>query len=281
MIATLLALATIQTVKLEPVLGGIGEAIVGIRVHPEQKLGLYMRRSMINARFDQSIRQAANDPWIRVGDTRTSVREVALDGNNCLLLESTGTREILSHNPMEGERHPRVVRKISRTRKVWVAEDGTIVKTHFEQTLPEAFTVEMLYGEGFIIVHKTTNGKRESAQVELNIDLTQFENEFLPMAWNKKVFKEKKSFVMLDPFGGTIRQMEAKVYGPFQALEGTDPVNGYRVDVTEGKATSNVWVTNDGRLLQYDMASGDRLIVEPKVGEPGMTKVKVGRGSGK
>lgn len=280
MIATLLVLATIQTTKMEPVLGGIGEAIFGIRVHPEQKLGLYMRRSMINARLDQAIRQAANDPYIRVGETRTSVREVSLDGDPCLLLESSATREILSHNPMEGERHPRVVRKISRTRKVWVADDGSIVKTVYEQVLPDAFTVEMLYGEGFIIVKKSTNGKKESAQVELNLDLKQFENEFLPMAWNKKVFKEKKPFIMLDPFGGTIRSIEAKVYGPFQGLEGTEPISGYRVDVTEGKATATAWVTNDGRLLQYDMSSGDRLIVEPAVGEPGVSKVKMGRSGG-
>ncbi len=278
MIATLLVLTTLQTIKLEPVLGGIGEAIFGIRPHAEQKQGLYMRRSMINARLDQAVRQAASDPWIRVGETRTSVKEVVLEGTNCLVLESHATREILSHNPMQGERHPRVVRKIVRSRKIWVADDGAIVKTVFEQTQPETFTVEMLYGDGFIVVHKTKDGKKESAQIEINIDQRQFENEFLPMAWQKKVFKEKKSFITLDPFGGTVRTLEAKVYGPYQGLEGGAPVSGYRVDVTENKGTSIAWVTDDGRLLQYDLANGDRLIVEPPVGEPGITKVKLGRG---
>ncbi len=281
MIATLLVLATLQTTKLEPVLGGIGEAIVGIRPHPEQKLGLYMRRSMINARLDQRIRQAANDPWIRVGETRTSVVETQLQGISCLLLESTATREILSHNPMEGELHPRVVRKLSRNRKVWVSDEGTILKTLYEQTLPEAFTVEMVFGEGYLSVHKTVDGKRESARIEITIDPLQFENEFLTMVWNKRVFKESKSFAMLDPFGGTIRTMEAKVYASFEGLEGTDRISGYRVDLKEGKGTSTVWVGDDGRLLQYDMANGDRLIVEPKVGEPGVTKVKLGRSGGR
>lgn len=276
MITTLLVLATLQTAKMEPILGGIGEAIVGIRPHPEQKLGLYMRRSMINARLDQAVRQAANDPWIRVGETRTKVEETNLQGISCLLLESHATREVLSHNPMEGERHPRVVRKIVRSRKVWVSDEGDILKTLYEQTLPEAFIVEMIFGEGYLSVHKTVDGKRESARIEITIDPLQFENEFLTMVWNRRVFKESKSFAMLDPFGGTIRTMEAKVYAPFEGLEGTDRISGYRVDVKEGKGTSNAWVTHDGRLLQVDLASGDRLIVEPKVGEPGVTKVKLG-----
>ena len=65
-----------------------------------------------------------------------------------------------------------------------------------------------------------------------------------------------------------------------EALEGQDRVSGYRVEVREGKdkVPSTVWVTNDGRLLQLDLANGERLIVEPKVGEPGLTKVKMGGG---
>lgn len=176
--------------------------------------------------------------------------------------------------------HPRVVRKIARNRKVWVADDGSILKTLYEQTLPEAFTVEMIFGEGVLAVHKTTDGKRQSAEVQITIDPLQFENEFLTMVWSKRVFKESKSFAMLDPFGGTIRTMQAKIYAPFEGLEGPDRVSGYRVDITEGKGTSTAWVTHDGRLLQYDLAGGDRLIVEPKVGEAGITKVKLGRPGG-
>jgi hypothetical protein len=280
MLGTLIAATLLQTSKMEPVMGGMGEVVSGIRAHPEQKLGLYMRRSQINARLDARVRQAANDPWIRVGETRTSVRDVVLEGTPCLLLESTTTREILSHNPMEGELHPRVVRKIARTRQVWVAEDGAILKTQYSQTLPEPFTVDMLFGNGIVVVHKTKDSKKESAQIDLTIDRNQFENEFQTMAWGKQIFQKSKSFALLDPFGSGIRTFEAKMYGTFEALEGQDRVSGYRVEVREGKdkGPTTVWVTNDGRLLQLDLANGERLIVEPKVGEPGLTKVKLGGG---
>lgn len=268
-----------QTLKLEPVLGGIGEAVAGIRAHPEQKLGLYMRRSMINAYFAQRVRQSANDPWIRVGETRTSVKDVNLDGFPCLLLDSWASREILSHNPMEGEIHPRVVRKIVRTRKVWVAEDGSILKTQFGQTSPETFTIDVLFGDGVLYVHKTKDGKKESAQVDVTIDPVQFENEFLTMAWSGKTFKDAKTFATLDPFAGTVKIFEAKLYGSFKGLEGTAPISGVRVDVKQGKESSVVWVGTDGRLFQYDLANGDRLIVEPSVGEPGIQKVKFGGGT--
>jgi len=236
-----------------------------------------MRRSQINALLDQRYRQAANDPWIRVGETRTSVKDVKLESLPCLLLESTATREVLANNPIEGQTLPTVVRKIVRTKKIWVAEDGSIVKTFFEQTQPEAFTVEMIFGQGVIIVHKTKDGKRESGQIELTIDPDQFENEYLSMAWGGKVFKDAKTFATLDPFAGGVRTFAARMYGPFAALEGKDRVNGVRVEVKEGKAVSTAWVTNDGRLLQYDLASGERLIVEPKDGAAGVDK---GRGGG-
>ena len=280
MLLTIIALATLQTTRFEPVLGGFGEAVVGIRPHAEQTLGLYMRRSQINAYLDQRVRQAANDPWIRVGETRTSVKEVKLDGFPCLMLESVATREVLSHNPMEGERHPRVVRKISRTRRVWVSDDGSILKTVFEQSRPESFTVEMLFGNGVLVVHKTQDGKRQSAQIEITLDPAQFENEFQTMAWGKEVFRKSKDFATLDPFAGNVRALQSRYYGSFEGLEGTTRVSGYRVDVRDpkDKYASTVWVTQDGRLLQVDLANGERLIVEPKIGEPGLTKVKLGGG---
>jgi len=280
MLATLIALAVTQTIKLEPVLGGIGEAVVGIRPHPEQVLGHYMRRSQINAYMDQRVRQAANDPWIRVGELRTKVTESSISGISCLLLESTASREILSHNPLEGERFPRVVRKIVRTRQVWVADDGSILKTHYTQSQPESFTVDVLFGEGIVYVNKNKDGKQEKGQVELTVDRTQFENEFLSMAWGKQIFKKSKSFAFLDPFVGGIRTFEANFYSTFEGLEGTDRISGFRVEVREGKdkVPSTVWVTRDGRLVQVDLANGERLIVEPKVGEPGITKVKMGGG---
>lgn len=276
MIATLLALATLQTTKFEPVFGGIAEAIVGIRPHPEQRLILYMRRSQINAYFVQKVRQSANDPWIRVGETRTAVKEVQLEGFPCLLLESHATRDVLANNPMEGEIHPQVVRKIARTRRVWVAEDGSILKTEFAQSQPESFSIDILYGDGVIDVHKIKDGKKESAQVEVSVDPTQFESEFLSMAWGKQIFKQTKRFASLDPFSGNLRKFEAKMYGPFAAMDGKERVNGYRVDVKEGTGTSIAWVTQDGRLLQLDLANGERLMVEPKEGDNGTSNFKIG-----
>ena len=280
MLATLIALAVTQTIKMEPVLGGIGEAVVGMRPHPVHALGLYMRRSQINAYFDPRVRQAANDPWIRVGETRTSVREVQLTGIPCLLLESVATRDILSQNPMEGERFPRVVRKIARTRRVWIADDGSVLKTEYSQTQPDQFTVEVIFGSGMVYVHKSREGKKESAQIELTLDRAQFDNEFLSMAWGKQIFKQTKSFALIDPFVVGIRTFDAKFYGTFEALEGGDRVSGFRVEVREGKdkIPSTVWVTRDGRLLQVDLSNGERLIVEPKIGEPGLSKVRMGGG---
>ncbi|MCC7230287.1 MAG: hypothetical protein IT203_07815 [Fimbriimonadaceae bacterium] len=280
MLSVLIAATLLQTTKLEPVLGGIGEVVAGIRPHPAQILGLYMRRSRINALIDPRIRQAANDPWIRVGETTTSVKEAKVDGMSCLMLESVATREILTNNPMEGQMRIGVERRITRTRRLWVAEDGSIVKNWFEQSSPDRFTVEMLFGNGFLVVNKTVDGKVTTRQIDLDIDPILFENEFLTVAWAGKVLKKTKPFATLDPFVGGTRLMQAEVYGPFAALEGTDPVNGFRVEIHEGKQTSTAWVTNDGRLLQYDLASGDRLIVEPKVGDPGISKVQVGRGGG-
>ena len=51
-----------------------------------------------------------------------------------------------------------VVRKIARTRQVWVADDGSILKTHFTQSQPESFTVDVLFGEGVVYVNKNGNG---------------------------------------------------------------------------------------------------------------------------
>jgi hypothetical protein len=283
MIVLAIAATLLQTTKLEPVFGGMGEAVVGIRPHPEQKLGLYMRRSQIAAYLDQRIRQAANDPWIRVGETRTSVKEVTLEGFPCLLLESTATREIITNNPMEGQLTPTVERRISRTRRVWVADDGSIMKTIFSQSIPEAFTIEMMLGEGYVAVFKTKDGKRESGQIDLVVDPIQFENEYLTMAWGGKTLKTAKSFSTLDPFNGGVRTYEASFYGTFEGLEGTDRVSGVRVDFKDRKNPKSVavaWVTNDGRLLQYDLPTGERLIVEPKVGEPGVSKVKIGKTGG-
>jgi len=277
MVSTLVVLALLQSTKFEPVLGGIAESIVGMRPHPEQRLGLYMRRSQINAYMDQRVRQAANDPWIRVGETRTAVKEVKLDGFPCLMLESIATRDVLSHNPMEGERHPRVVRKLNRTRRVWVSDDGSILKTQYEQSVPEAFSIDMLYGDGILVVHKTQNGKRDSARIEVTVDPLQFENEFVGIAWGKEIFKTAKPFSTLDPFAGNVKSFQLKMYGRFEALEGKNRVSGFRVEVTEDKSKvpGTAWVTTDGRLLQYDLPNGDRLIVEPENEEPGITKIRM------
>jgi hypothetical protein len=262
MIASIVALAlTAQTTKFEPVLGGLAEAVVGTRPHPEQKISLYMRRSRINALLDQRIRQAANDPWIKVGETRTSVKDVVLEGFPCLMLESTATRDVLANNPMEGVITPRVVRKVERTRRVWVAEDGSILKTTFEQRLPEAFSIEMVFGQGLVYVYKTKDGKKESAQVDLTVDPNQFENEFLAMGWGKQIFKKAKTFATLDPFAGNIRTFSANLLSNFEATENGKRVSGFRTELLEGKERNIVWVTNDGRLLQVDLANGDRLQV--------------------
>jgi hypothetical protein len=179
---------------------------------------------------------------------------------------------------LEGERFPRVVRRISRTREVWVSDDGSILKTHYAQSQPDSFTVDVLFGDGMVYVNKIKDGKQERGQIELTIDRAQFENEFLAMAWGKQVFKQSKSFAFLDPFAVGIRTFEAKFYGSFEGLEGTDRISGFRVEVREGKdkLPSTVWVTRDGRLVQVDLANGERMIVEPKVGEPGISKVRMG-----
>ena len=145
---------------------------------------------------------------------------------------------------------------------------------------PDAFTAEVLFGSGMVFVNKVKDGKKESAQIELNVDRNQFENEFTTMAWGKQIFKKSKSFALIDPFVGGIRTFEATMYGSFEALEDGKRVSGYRVDVREGKERlpSTVWVTNDGRLLQVDYANGERLIVEPKSGDPGLTKFRMGGG---
>jgi hypothetical protein len=278
MLSILAAIALTQTTKLEPVLGGVAEIVAGLHVHPPQTLGLYMRRSQINAYFNQAVRQAANDPWIRVGETTTTVKEATTDGLECLLLESTASREILTNNPLEGQVDIGVKRKIVRSRKLWVAEDGLIVKNWFQQSLPDAFTVEMQFGNGFLVVNKTQEGKTQAAQVDITIDPVQFEDEFLTMAYGGKVLKQTKKFAMLDPFLGGVRQFEATTFGPFRGLEGKDPIKGVRVDIKEGKGVSTAWVTDEGRLLQYDLATGERLIVEPKEGDPGVSKVRIGGG---
>lgn len=259
----------------EPVLGGQAEIVCGIRAHPEQVLGLYVRRSSIAAYIqNNTVRQSANDPFIRVGETRTKVVETRLEGRNCLMLESRATREILGNNPMEGQTDIRVKRRITRLRRVWVGEDGTIVKTYFEQMEPEAFSVDISFGNGSINVIKKKGEKTESGQIDTPTDPIQFENEFLTLAWNGKVQKETKTYTTFDPFGGGIRNVEAKFDMTFQAIVGTDRAKGVRYLLKDSAGTIGVWVTDQGELLQIDMPTGERLMVEPQVGETGIQKVR-------
>lgn len=269
--------ATAQAPKYEPVLNGEAEVICGIRSHPEQVLGLYAKRSTLAAYLGPGSR-GSSDPWVRVGETRTKVSETNFEGRSCLVLESKATREILGNNPMEGQDQIRVKRRIIRSRKVWVAEDGSIVKASYEQFEPDQFSVEMTYGNGSITVIKRKGEKTETGQVEISVDANQFENEFLTMAWSGKLYKNTKNFAMLDPFFGGIRTVEAKYDSTFQALVGSDPAKGVRVLLKDSRGTTAAWVTDKGELLQLDLPNGERMLVEPKVGEVGMQKIRTGRG---
>jgi|GEM_PF-6339005 len=273
-----LAVARIQVSKNEPILGGQAEIVCGIRPHPEQVLGLYIRRSSIAAYFPNGSRQSANDPYIRVGETRTKVTETRLEGRSCLLLETKATREILGNNPMEGQNDIRVKRRLIRTRRIWVSDDGAILKTTFEQLEPDAFSVDILVSNGSVAVFKKKGEKTESGQVDMTVDPLLFENEFLTMAWNGKVQKQTKNFATFDAFGGGIRTYEAKFDQSFQAIAGTDHVKGVHVFLKDANGTTGIWVTDDGQLLQIDAPTGERLMVESQVGEVGMQKVRTGGG---
>jgi len=267
-----------QTPKYEPILNGEAEIVCGIRVHPEQTLGLYVKRSSIPAYMPPGTIRGSSDPWIRVGETRTKVSEAKLEGRNCLLLESKATREIIGNNPMEGQDTIRVKRRIIRSRRVWVAEDGAIVKADYQQMEPEPFSVEMTFGNNSITVVKHKGEKTETGQVDLAVDANQFENEFLTMAWNGKVLKTSKAFTTLDPFYGGMRSVEAKYDSTFQAQVGAGRAKGVRVLLKDSRGTIAAWVTDQGELLQLDMPNGERMMVEPESGDPGMQKIRAGGG---
>lgn len=262
LLAALASVALLQVPKAEPLLGAYAEMVVGLRPHPDRTLSLYARRSTITAYFPESYRQAANDPWIRVGETRTKVTETKLEGDDCLLLECVGVREILGNNPLEGQPDVKVKRRIVRTRRIWVADDGSILKSTFEQSEPDVFSIEMRFGNGIVNVFKKIGEKNESGQIDTPMGVTEFENEFLSLVANGKVLKADKTFSTLDPFGDTVRSFQARVAGRFDGSMGGQKQKGIRVEFKEGKATSVAWVNDKNELVQFDSATGEKLSLD-------------------
>ena len=276
MVTAFLGLLLIASKANEPVFGGAAEIVGGLRPHPEQVLGLYMRRSKITAYFPKGARQSAHDPWIRVGETRTTVSEARLDGVSCLCLESKASRDILGNNPSEGQNDVRVKRRIVRVRKVWIGDEGSVLKTRYEQLEPDGFVVDMLFQNGTLAVTKIQDEKTQRGEVEISVQPEKFENEFLAMYSHGKIKREMKEYATLDSFSGGLSLWSAKVIRTFEGLIGEDRYKGVQVELSQGTYLDTAWVSETGELLQLDLGTGERLMVEPKTGEAGLFRVKTG-----